>query len=131
MRIQVQLCGNKKVTAEVNGLLVVTDQPKEDGGEGNAPAPFDLFLASLATCSGFFIQSFCQTRGIATEGISLVQHSEWDETTHFVSKIKIEVHLPESFPKKYHSSVIAAANQCTVKKHLQNPPLLEVSVHVT
>lgn len=126
MEIQIELNGNKKVKAKFHGLEVLTDQPKEDGGTESAPAPFDLFLASLATCAGFFVQSFCQTRGISTDGISLVQYSERDEKTHFVSKIQIQIQLPESFPEKYRASVIAAANQCTVKKHLQNPPKVEV-----
>ncbi|HCT72209.1 MAG TPA: osmotically inducible protein C, partial [Bacteroidales bacterium] len=42
--------GKKKVIAEFNGYRIVTDQPERAGGEGSAPAPFDLFLASLGTC---------------------------------------------------------------------------------
>ena len=130
MEITVELNGKKKVTGRFHGYQVVTDQPKDDGGEGCAPAPFELFLASLATCAGFFVQSFCQTRGIPTDGISLVQHSERDEKTHLVSRIQIEVRLPSSFPEKYRASVVAAANQCTVKKHLQSPPQMEVVAKV-
>ena len=130
MEIVVELSGKKKVTGRFKGYEVVTDQPKEDGGDGSAPAPFELFLASLATCAGFFVQSFCQTRGLPTDGISLVQHSKQDALTHLVSKILIEVRLPASFPEKYRSSVIAAAKQCTVKKHLQNPPQMEVVAKV-
>lgn len=126
MRIDVELNGKQKVTARFDGYTVVTDQPVEDGGEGSAPGPFDLFLASTAACAGYFVQSFCQARGIPTEGISLVQHSERDEQTHLVSRIRIEVRLPATFPQKYRASVLAAANQCTVKKHLQNPPQIEV-----
>lgn len=126
MQIQVRLCGNKKVAAYFDGLEVITDQPKEDGGEGSGPAPFDLFLASLATCAGFYMQTFCQTRNISTEGISILQSSEWSDTEHRIVKIGIEVSIPSSFPEKYRASLIAAANQCTVKKHLQNPPQLEV-----
>lgn len=126
MEIKVSLDGRKRVTATFDGYTVISDQPKEDGGDGAGPAPFDLFLASLAACAGFFVQSFCQTRGISTDGISIVQNSERDEKTHMVSKITIVLGLPKSFPEKYRASVIAAANQCTVKKHLQNPPLLEV-----
>jgi ribosomal protein S12 methylthiotransferase accessory factor len=126
MEIQVELNGKKRVTARFESYAVVTDQPVEDGGEGAAPAPFELFLASLATCAGFFVQSFCQARQISTEGITLLQHSERDEATHLVSKVRIEICLPATFPAKYRASVVAAANQCTVKKHLQSPPALEV-----
>ena len=130
MEILVKLCGNKKVTAEFDGYQIISDQPKEDGGEASGPAPFDLFLASLATCSGFFVQSFCQTRKIQTNDITIMQTSERDPETHLVSKIQIEIRLPASFPEKYRSSVIAAANQCTVKKHLQNPPQIEVITNI-
>lgn len=126
MEIKISLDGKMKVTAHFEGYDVVTDQPKEDGGDATGPAPFDLFLASLATCAGFFVQRFCQTRAISSEGISLVQTSVWDEKAHLVSKVKVEILLPASFPEKYKAAVVAAANQCTVKKHLQSPPALEV-----
>src|ERR1035438_8052938 len=53
-----------------NGHRVRTDQPRPHG-EDSAPAPFDLFLASIATCMGFYALRFCQERGIATEGLGL------------------------------------------------------------
>jgi len=131
MEIRVELAGKKKVIGHFGEFQVATDQPQKAGGDGSAPAPFDLFLASLATCAGFFVQSFCQTRGIPTEGITVVQHSERDEATHAVTKIQIEIGLPATFPEKYRAGVVAAANQCTVKKHLQNPPQLEVAAKNT
>lgn len=126
MNIKVTLGENKKVVAEFDGYTVTTDQPKEDGGDGTAPGPFDFFLASLATCAGYFVQSFCRTRNIPTEGISIEQSDEWDEKTNLISKITVTITLPENFPSKYRSSVIAAANQCTVKRHMQSPPQMEV-----
>lgn len=131
MEIKVSLDGKMRVTAHFKGHDVVTDQPKNAGGDAAAPSPFDLFLASLATCAGFFVQQFCQTRAIASDGISIVQSTERDEKTHLVSRVRIEILLPPSFPEKYRAAVIAAANQCTVKKHLQSPPALDVVTRVT
>lgn len=128
MEIRVILAGNKRVIGEFEGLQVITDQPKDAGGFGEHPAPFDLFLASIATCAGFFVQSFCETRKLSSEGIKIIQTSQRDEKTHLVSKINIALELPASFPEKYRASVVAAVNQCTVKKHLQNPPQIEVLV---
>jgi ribosomal protein S12 methylthiotransferase accessory factor len=126
MEIHVRLAGGKKVVAEFDGYQVVTDQPKEDGGEGTAPGPFDLFLVSLGTCAGYFVQSFCQARGIASEGIEIVQSMEWNEEAHLYTRIRIEIRLPQGFPEKYRAAVLGAVNGCTVKKHLLNPPQLEV-----
>jgi ribosomal protein S12 methylthiotransferase accessory factor len=56
MKIEVFFEGNRGVNALVKGHLVKTDQPVTAGGSNNAPAPFDLFLASLATCSGIYVK---------------------------------------------------------------------------
>ncbi len=63
--IRVTFPGGLRVDAEYKGRLIQTDQPVYQGGEGTAPAPFDLFLASIATCSGFYVLAFCQNRGIS------------------------------------------------------------------
>ena len=44
MEIKIPFPGGKKVNAEMNGIVIPTDQPVEDGGEGTAPSPFHLFL---------------------------------------------------------------------------------------
>ena len=126
MEIEVELKGKKQVNARFGSYVVKTDQPKEDGGDESAPAPFELFLASIATCAGFFIQSFCETRHISLDGISIRQISSTDPATHMVKNIRIEVKLPSSFPEKYRAAVLASAQGCTVKKHLQTTPAVEV-----
>ncbi|MDR3607781.1 MAG: OsmC family protein [Oligoflexia bacterium] len=126
MEIKIRFPGNKKVSAEFDGYTVLTDQPKSEGGDGSAPAPFDLFLASIGTCAGYVVSAFCEKRGIPTKEIELVQKMEWDETKHLFSKISIEILLPKDFPEKYRSSLISAANLCSVKKHILNPPQFEI-----
>jgi ribosomal protein S12 methylthiotransferase accessory factor len=126
MEMKIVLPGGKKVAAEFAGLKVLTDQPVEDGGESSAPSPFQLFLASLGTCAGFFVLSFCQKRGIPTQGIELVQTAHWDETKHLVTKISLEIRVPAGFPEKYKESLVSAASLCTVKRHLQAPPAFEI-----
>ncbi len=112
----------KKIDAEINGFSIHTDQSVHAGGEGSAPEPFTLFLASIGTCAGIFVSSFCQRRGIATEGIRLVQSHFFNESGHGVEKIELVIELPPDFPEKYKDAVISAANLCTVKKHILNPP---------
>ncbi len=130
MEMRIHFPGNKKVSADFDGFSVATDQPVSGGGEASAPAPFDLFLASIGTCAGIFVLGFCQKRNIPTEGIDLIQKMEWDPVKHLVSKIKLEIRVPESFPEKYRESLISAASLCTVKRHLHEPPQFEVTTEV-
>lgn len=126
MEMTIRFPGNKKVEAVFDGHAVMTDQPREAGGDGTAPAPFDLFLASLGTCAGIFVLSFCRKREIPTEGLEIVQRAEWNDEKHLVSKVALEIKLPKGFPEKYRESLVKTAELCTVKRHLHEPPAFEV-----
>ena len=128
MEITVDFPGGSRVDARFNSFTVHTDQPKEDGGDGSAPAPFEFFLASLATCAGYYVLEFCKTREIDTSGIRLKQIVERNETTHRVEKISMEIQVPREFPQKYTTAVKRAADQCSVKKHVENPPAFDINV---
>jgi len=114
--------GGKKVNTEFGDFTIRTDQSLHAGGEGSAPEPFSLFLASIGTCAGIFVLSFCQSRGIPTDDIRIVQSHFLKESGRGIGKIEIAIELPPGFPEKYREAVISAANLCAVKKHIQDPP---------
>ena len=114
--------GGKKVDAELRGFTIRTDQPEVAGGANTAPSPFDLFLASLGTCAGFYVLSFCQKRSIPADEISLTLATRRDEASRLIDRVEIVVHLPSDFPEKYVDACLKAAEQCSVKKHLLQPP---------
>jgi uncharacterized OsmC-like protein len=128
--IKVTFPGGKRVDAFYKGFHIETDQPVYQGGEGTAPAPFDLFMASIATCAGIYVLSFCQNRNIPTENLALTMRSERNPDTKKIEQIFIDIHLPAGFPEKYTNAVIKSVNGCAVKVHMQNPPLFEVNAHI-
>jgi len=128
MNIEVSFPGGKRVIAQVGDFEIETDQPEELGGAGSAPAPYDLFLASLATCAGIYVLGFCQARGIPTEGLRLTQENEFDLETKLVRRVRIELQLPPNFPEKYRAAIVRTAENCKVKKTLAATPMFEVDV---
>jgi ribosomal protein S12 methylthiotransferase accessory factor len=126
--IEVTFPGGKRVDARVGSYVVHTDQPVEAGGAGSAVAPFDLFLASLATCAGIYVLGFCQARGLSTEGIGLRQRVEVDPATKLPKHVRLELALPPSFPEKYRAAVLRAAEGCKVKKTIAAAPVIDVVV---
>ncbi|MHB8797097.1 MAG: OsmC family protein [Thermoanaerobaculia bacterium] len=124
--MEVRFPGGVAVEAIHAGMTIRTDQPVAAGGGGSAPSPFDLFLASMATCAGFYALRFCQERGLPTEGLGVTMDWERSPETKLISKIRISVKLPEGFPEKYRSAILRATDQCAVKKHLVAPPAIEV-----
>ena len=114
--------GGKRVNASYNGFEIATDQAVDSGGAGSAPEPYDYFLASLATCAGIYVLGFCQKRDIPFDGISLKQRWEREEKTNRLAAVRISIEVPAGFPDKYHKALVRAANQCSVKKTMENPP---------
>ncbi len=126
MSMKIVFPGGKKVDAHYKGFVIHTDQAADAGGSGEAPSPFDLFLASLGTCSGFFVLSFCQTRKIPTEGISLELTAVRDEAKHTVTAVEIEIRLPRDLPPEIADACIRAAGQCSVSRHLVDAPSVRI-----
>lgn len=126
MDMEIVFPGGKKVDALYKGFTIKTDQAPYAGGEGAAPAPFDLFLASIGTCAGIYVLSFCQKRNIPTEGVKLILKTEKDRKKKMISRIRIEIQLPNGFPEKYKEAVIRSAELCAVTKHMYDPPRIDV-----
>ncbi|GAB4140538.1 MAG: OsmC family protein [Planctomycetota bacterium] len=126
--IEVSFPGGKRVSASVRGHRVETDQPAAASGDDSAPSPFELFLASLATCAGFYVLEFCRGRDLPVEGISLSQVCERDPESRRISAVKLSIRLPEGFPAKYRAAVAKAAEACAVRKAIEHPFAFEVSV---
>ncbi len=128
MEMVVRFPGGKKVEALFEEYTVLTDQPVADGGSGSAPSPFDLFLASIGTCTGYYILSFCQKNNIPTDKIKLTARFLLNPRTHLVETIRIDIHVPNDFPEKYKNAIVKAADVCTVKRHLERPPRIDIAV---
>jgi ribosomal protein S12 methylthiotransferase accessory factor len=130
MQIDISFPGGKRVDASFEGFVVKTDQAKEAGGDASAPEPFSYFLASMGTCAGIFVLGFCQARNIPIEGIRVTESVDWDAKAHRLARVKIDIHVPPTFPEKYREPVRRAAESCSVKKAIFDPPELVVETTV-
>ena len=124
--MEVTFDGGKVITAHLNDHIIRTDQSVMSGGQNSAPAPYDLFLASIGTCAGIYVKSFCDQRDITSENIKIIQSVEFDSQTKLPANIKLDIQLPADFPEKYKAAVVNAAELCAVKKTINNPPKFEI-----
>lgn len=124
--IDVVFDGGMKINANMDGVTICTDQSVKEGGEGSAPTPFQLFLASLATCAGIYAKRFCDTRKIATDGLAIRVVCDYADKGFKVEKMTFEITLPTDFPEKYTSALIRSVDLCTVKKHIKDAPEFEI-----
>ena len=120
MHMEIVFPDGDRVDALSNGNVIRTEQ------DGSGPAPFELFLASIGTCAGIYVSRFCRQRGIPTTDIRIHQRMRVDPTTRMVDGIDLDIALPDDFPEQYKDAVVRSAQLCTVKKHLEHPPEIQV-----
>jgi ribosomal protein S12 methylthiotransferase accessory factor len=82
--MQIKLVGGDRVDALYEGKTIQTDQ------EGPLPEPFELFLASIGTCAGYYVSKFCQKRQIPTDGIRLELRRMLYPESKMIERIEID-----------------------------------------
>ena len=125
--VEVSSPGGTKIDAQIGEFMINTDQATANGGDESAPEPFQLFLASIATCAGIYALSFCQSRKMSVDGMSLSMECDWNEDKNRYSKMSIDLRLPEGFDEKYRKAVVRSMDLCSVKKHMMDPPEFEIT----
>jgi len=130
MDMRVYFPGNKRVYADYKGFTIETDQPEHGGGDDSAPAPFDLFIASIGTCAGIFMLDFMQRRDIPTDDAGITLRTERDPSTGLIGQITLDLQLPAEFPEKYKDAIVNVVELCSVKRHLQQPPKFAINTKI-
>ena len=104
MEIKIGFKGGRKVTAEIGGHQILTDQPVKDGGEDAAPSPYALFLGALSTCGSYFVLDFCLARGIDPSSLDIKMNAEWTKEMKEKGeppKFDFSIEAGASFDEKY------------------------------
>jgi putative redox protein len=122
MELKVSLEGGKRVAMRIGNHLIRTDQPARHGGDDSAPAPYDLFMASIGTCAGFYVQSYCESKGVDSSGIELTLSARRDPKTKQVTGFVTTIHVPPNLPDKLRTALTKVAEQCAVQKTIMSNP---------
>ena len=122
MELNIQLEGGKKVSTTIGNHRIMTDQSVKDGGEDSAPAPYDLFMASIGTCAGFYVQAYCPNKGIDPAGIKITLRTKRDTENKKIVGFITTIRLPKAVPAKLYPALRKVAEQCAVKKTIMSHP---------
>ena len=117
--IKTKYVGNKKIDVEINGFTLHTDLPAAMKGDNSAPNAFDMFLASLASCTATFALLYLEKAGIKKDGISVDLDPVY--TKEGVSSAKVIINVPHDFPQKDENGLKIMVEHCKVGKHINFP----------
>ena len=123
--IRVRYLGGDRLQIDAGGHVLFSDQPVEDGGEGLAPSPTEIFLSGLAGCVAFYAERFLRRHGLSTEGLSVECGFAWADNPHRVGEIAIDVEAPGLVPE-HREGFNRVIDHCTLHTTLRRPPEVNI-----
>jgi putative redox protein len=126
--VNVRHLADDKFEITVRGHEMRVDQPVDGGGEDTGPAPTELFVASLASCVGFYARRFLSRHGLPTEGLAVEASYDMESRPARVGQIRVRVEVPLGVPEASRDALLAVASHCTVHNSLVQPPAVDVEL---
>jgi putative redox protein len=115
---------------KVRDHQLISDEPKEDGGDDAGPSPQELLAASLASCTAITMEMYAQRKGWNTDGLEVdVEYTPADRgsPTRFNLIMRMPAHLSDEQVEKLR--VIAA--KCPIHRTLEGEVLFEERVELS
>ena len=103
--------GGLRFAAQIRSHRLVVDQPA-GVGEDAGPMPLELLGASLGTCVALYVQQFCATRGLPSEGMRVELDQVGAQNPGRIAKFVVRVMLPQALPPQYAEMLERVARSC-------------------
>lgn len=124
--LNIQEGGNLQPFAEAIKSFVIS--PLDNGGKDNGPTPTELFISSLGICIGVYIEGFCKRGGVPYEGMEIKVKWEKSKNPYIISKIDIDVKMPEEILEERKKAVLKVAEHCLIHNTITNHPEIEIKL---
>ncbi len=112
----VQYDGSLRCSAEHNesGVVVVTDAPKANHGNGASFSPSDLLAVALGSCILTSMGLVARSAGIDITGASAKLDKQMANAPRRITGISVHVHVPGELAKVQKAKLEEAAHGCLV-----------------
>ena len=112
--------GSKKVelTHSQSGSKMVTEAPRDNGGEGMSFSPTDLVAAAFGSCVLTTIAIVAERAGFSVDGMHMRVEKHMQQEPRRIGVIPLVVHLPRSLGEAERRRAESAGRACPVHKSL-------------
>ena len=107
---------------------VVVDQPPQMHGDDLGPTPTELFIASLASCVGFYARRYLARHHLDTEGLAVEVGYAMATKPSRVGEVTMRIVVPAGVPEIRREALLAMAGHCTVHNTLTTPPEVRITL---
>ncbi|MGB2662252.1 MAG: OsmC family protein [Candidatus Omnitrophota bacterium] len=128
MEVKVEYLGKRKFKVIARGHEVMTDLPEKGGGEDSAPTPSELFIGSIGSCAALYVARYLETAKLDPEGLSVDMDWEFSEDKSKISRVNMNIRVPNAELGARKKAVVAAANKCVIHQTLHD--CLEININV-
>jgi putative redox protein len=125
-KVTVRETGDGKFTQEVSASnhIFIADEPTEMGGLDTGPAPYDLLLSALGTCTSMTIRMYANQKKWPLEGVTVELTHEKVTGPDNVKRdvITREIALEGPLDDVQRQRLLEIANKCPIHKTLESKP---------
>jgi len=97
-----------------SGVIVVTDAPKDNHGNGASFSPSELLSVSLGSCILSIMGIMARSLDIDITGATASIEKEMANAPRRIARISVHVHVPGAFEEDQQRKLEAAAHACPV-----------------
>ncbi len=108
----------QKITAGKHTFFA--DEPKALKGDDEGPAPFDLLLSALGSCTSITLTMYAEMKGIHLDVISVrLNYIPPNKLEGTPSRITRKIHIEGDFTEQQHHRMLEIADRCPVHRTLR------------
>ncbi|MFA5645322.1 MAG: OsmC family protein [Candidatus Ratteibacteria bacterium] len=125
-RMVVHYVSGRKFNTSIRNHPLEVDLPLDQKGGDTAPTPTELFVASLASCMGYYVLFYCERTNLDPSGMEV--EAEFEKLPDRVKKIVIKITLPSATTVAQKEEASVWAHKCFIHKTLLNTPEMSVEI---
>ena len=108
---------------------LISDEPREDGGEDTGPNPQELLAASLASCTAITMEMYAERKGWDI-GEVVVDVDYEPAQRGSPTKFEMVVKLPKELPEDQREKLMTIAAKCPVHRTLEGEVMFDERLEV-
>ena len=121
--------GRLKQTVAMRGHTLVSDEPKDEGGDDSGPSPQELLAASLASCTAITMEMYAKRKGWEVGDVAV--HVDYEPAQRgSPTRFRMTVDFPKEVPEDQRERLMQIGAKCPVHRVLEGEVMFEESVEL-